>query len=95
MSKKTNTIFFILIATFFNVLVTVSCFLFLLILYSKFLYPLLPESLSSWIMPIFFIASIIISFLFYRAALKIFMKKVDVEKHFDSILGPRKPHIKH
>ena len=91
MSKKTNTIFFILAATLFNVIVTVSSFILFLITYSKFLYSRLPESMSSWIMPIIFIGSIIVSFLAYRLAIKFVVKKINMEKYFDPFFGPRKP----
>jgi len=90
MSKKTNTVFFVLIATVFNVLVTVTCFILFLILYSKFLFPRLSESISPWIMPVLFIASIAASFFVYRLALKIFMKKVNMEKYFDPVFKPRR-----
>ena len=91
MSKKTNTILFILVATVFNVFVTVTCFILFLIIYSKFLFPRLSESISPWIMPVLFIASIVASFLVYRLALKIFMKKVNMEMNFDPIFKPRRP----
>jgi len=90
MSKKTNTLIFVLVATLFNILVTVISFVILLIIYSKFLFSLIPESMSPWIMPILFIASITSSFLVYRLAMKIFMKKINVEKHFDPIFGRKR-----
>jgi len=90
MSKRTNTLIFILLATLFNVLITVFSFIILLVIYSKFLFSLIPESMSPWIMPILFIASIVSSFLVYRLAMKIFMKKINVEKHFDPIFGRKR-----
>ena len=94
MSKKTNTLLFILGGTVFNILITVLCFLILLALYSRLLYPVLPESSAAWALPIVFVASIVASFFVYRQAIKVVMKKVDMEKHFDPIFGrrpPRKP----
>ena len=90
MSKKTNTFLFILGGTVFNILVTVLCFIIFLVIYSKFLYPQLPESSGAWVMPVIFIASIVVSFLIYRLAVKILIKKVDMEKHFDPIFSNRK-----
>ena len=89
MSKKTNTLLFILGGTIFNILITVICFIGFLVIYSQFLYPHLPESSAAWVMPIIFVASIVISFLVYRLAIKIIMKKVDMEKYFDPIFGRR------
>ena len=91
MSKKTNTLLFILGGTVFNVLITIVCFVILLVIYSRFLYPALPESGAAWALPIIFVASIVVSFLVYRQAVKIVMKKVDMEKYFDPIFGRRPP----
>ena len=90
MNKKTNTIFFILGATLFNVLVTVFCFIVLLVIYSKYFFSVTPESVSAWILPIIFIVSIAASFFVYRLAIKILTKKVSIEKYFDPIFGKRR-----
>ena len=89
MSKKTNTLLFILGGTVFNILVTVLSFILLLLIYSKFLYPHIPESIAAWIMPAVFIVSIVVSFLVYRLAVKMIMEKVDMEKYFDPIFTRR------
>jgi hypothetical protein len=91
MSKKTNTLLFILGATVFNILVTVVCFTALLVLYARFIASLLPEGGQAWGFPLIFIAAIALSFLIYRVVLKQLMKKIDVEKHFDPIFGGRRP----
>ena len=87
MSKKTNTLLFILGGTVFNIIITVLCFIIFLLIYSKILYPHLPESSGAWVLPVIFVASIVASFLIYRFAVKIIMKKVDMEKYFDPIFG--------
>ena len=91
MNKKTNTLLFILGGTVFNVLTTVLCFLLLLVLYSSVLASLLPENSGAWMIPIAFIASIVASFFIYRLAIKLLMKKIDIEKYFDPIFGPKRP----
>ena len=91
MSKKTNTFLFILAGTVFNILVTILCFVILLVVYGRFLQPILPESATGIALPIIFIAAIVASFLVYRLVIKIVMKKVDMEKYFDPIFGPRRP----
>jgi pilus assembly protein TadC len=90
MSKKTNTLWFILGATVFNILTTIICFILLLLVYARLLLPKLPESAAAWGLPIIFIGAIVLSFIFYRFILKQIMKKVDMEKHFDPIFGRRK-----
>ena len=89
MNKKVNTIFFIIGATLFNVIVTILFFFLLLIFYSTVLYPALPETAGVWVMPVIFVISIVGSFFIYRLAVKILMKKVTMEKYFDPIFGKR------
>ena len=92
MNKKVNTLLFILGATLFNIIVTVLSFIALLMLYSKTIVPHLPEESSSfaWGFTLIFIAAIAISFIVYRLVLKLFLKKVAVDKYFDPIFSRRK-----
>jgi hypothetical protein len=91
MSKKTNTLLFILGATVFNILITIICFIALLLLYARLFMPHIPENAQSWGFPVIFIGAIALSFVIYRLILKKVMKKIDMEKHFDPIFGPRRP----
>ena len=91
MSKKTNTFVFIILGTVFNVIITVFCFIIFLVIYSNVLYPLLPNSSAAWALPVIFVGSIVVSFFVYRLVMKLFMKKVDVEKNFHPIFGSRRP----
>jgi hypothetical protein len=90
LSRKTNTFLFILAGTVFNILITVLSFLTFVVIYTKFLYPKSSENVVAWILPVIFLASIIVSFLVYRLVIKIIIKKVDMNKHFDPIFGARK-----
>ena len=89
MSKKTNTVLFILGGTILNIFVTVLSFLVFLVIYSRFLYPKSSDNIAAWVLPVIFLASILVSFLVYRLVIKIIIKKVDMNKHFDPILGAR------
>ena len=94
MSKKTNTLLFVLGGTVFNILITLICFFVFLALYSRFLFPVLPEESASWALPAVFIVSIVASFFIYRLVIKVITKRVDMEKYFDPLFGrrpPRKP----
>ena len=90
MNKKVNTLLFILGATVFNILVTVLGFAGLMLLYVKFIMPFLPEEGRSWGFPLIFIAAIVLSFVVYRLALKLLLKKVDAGTYFDPIFGGRR-----
>jgi hypothetical protein len=94
MSKKSNTLLFILAATVFNVLVTIVAFMALLFFFTLVIMPRLPENAAAWAVPVIFIGAIALSFVIYRVILKFLMKKVDIEKHFDPIFGRRKAPIR-
>jgi len=85
MNKKVNTLLFILGATVFNILVTVLSFLLLLIIYTKTIMRILPESTQAWSFPFIFIAALVIAFFAYRYALYFLLKKIEIEKYFDPI----------
>ena len=82
---------FILGATIFNMLTTVICFLALLLLYAKTIMNLIPENGRAWGFPVIFIGAIALSFVIYRAVLKVLMKKISVDKYFDPIFKSRQP----
>jgi hypothetical protein len=90
MGKKANTLLFILGATVFNVLITIASFVVLLLLFVKFLSPVLPESSAAWALPVIFIGSVVLSFVTYRIVLKQLMKRIDVDKHFSPLFKPRR-----
>jgi len=87
MNKSLNTFLFILGATLFNILVTVLSFLLFLIAYSRFVMPHLPEGAQAWSFPVIFIAAIAVSFVAYRAALKLLLGKIEIEKYFNPIFA--------
>jgi hypothetical protein len=95
MSKKSNTLLFILAATVFNILITIIAFLALLFLFTFAVRPRLPEPAANraaaWAIPVIFIGAIALSFVVYRIVLKVFMKRVNIEEHFDPIFGARRP----
>ena len=88
MSKKTNTLLFVLGGTVFNILVTGISIILLVIICSIVVIPKFPES-GPWVFGGSFVGGIVISFFVYRLVIKIIMKKVDMEKYFDPIFGRR------
>ena len=101
MSKKTNTLLFILGATVVNILTTILCFIILFAIFASFIVPVFigpqadPESeivstTYTWGLLICFIGAIVLSFVLYRLVLKLIMKKIDFDKHFDPIFGRRR-----
>ena len=91
MSKKTNTLLFLLGGTVFNVLITILFFIIFMAIYIRFIYPMLPEDSAAWALPVVFVVSIAASFFVYRQAVKLVSKKIDMEKNFDPIFGRRPP----
>jgi len=90
MSKKTNTFLFIIGGTIFNILVTMISFLVFIFIYSKFFYGKVSDNSAAWLLPVFFAAAIAASFFIYRLAIKILIKKVDMDKYFNPIFVSRK-----
>ena len=90
MNKKVNTLLFILGATVFNILTTLLSLFLLAIIYVKTVPENLQQQAQAWPYVLIFIASIAISFVVYRYALRLLMKKVDIEKYFDPIIGNRR-----
>ncbi|GBU27889.1 hypothetical protein R84B8_01432 [Treponema sp. R8-4-B8] len=89
MNKKVNTILFVLGATLFNTIVAVISFIVLIILYGKFIFPKIPESGYGWAASLILLASIAISIFVYRAVLKYFINKINVEQYFDPLFVKR------
>ena len=91
MNKKLNTLFFVLIATVFNVLVTILAFV-ALMLAAGYLLDAFSLGSPGWVFPAAFISSIVISFIVYRLILNAIVRKIKFEDYFDPILGGnRKP----
>jgi succinate-acetate transporter protein len=94
MNKKLNTWLFIAIGTIFNVIVTILVFLLLLVVFMKFCLPLFPEAgkgtVVQWSIVGCFIGAIVGAFFIYKGVMKVFTKKIDVEKYFDPIFGKRR-----
>jgi hypothetical protein len=93
MSKKTNTLLFMLGATVFNIITTIASFILLLLVYVKFIMPKLPnhEASASWGLPVVFILAIAASFVLYRFILNRVIKRIDMDKYFDPLFS-RKQH---
>jgi hypothetical protein len=60
-------------------------------LYGRLIAPHVSPETASWGLPIIFICAIVMSFFIYRGGVKLFAKKVDIEKNFDPLFGRRRP----
>jgi hypothetical protein len=90
MNKKANTLLFVLGATVFNIFITLLSFVLLTLVYVKLIIRIVPESGRGLVLAFLFVAAIVVSFLVYRVVLKILIKKVEIEKHFDPIFTRRR-----
>ncbi len=91
MNKRTNTLVFIVVATIFNIIITVASFLALLVVYGRLIAPRIPAHIAAWGLPVIFIGAIVLAFFVYRHVLKIVMRHIDVEKNFDPLFRPHRP----
>ncbi|GHT85025.1 hypothetical protein FACS1894137_08800 [Spirochaetia bacterium] len=90
MNRKMNTLLFVLAATLINIALTLIIFLGFYLLYAVLLSSRLPANSVIWCLALLFLAALVVSFLVYQALLKLFIRKMDVEKYFDPIFNTRK-----
>lgn len=90
MSKRTNTILFLVGATIFNIVVTIAAFLVLIVLYGRAVAPLLPAGVAAWGLPVVFVLAIALAFAAYRFAVKLLLSKVRAEDVFGPLSNRRK-----
>jgi hypothetical protein len=90
MTKKTNTVLFILAATGFNIILTGLVFVLLFLFFFVAVRPFISDGYAVFGLPAVFIVSIFLSFVIYRALFKRFMKKIDAEKVFDTSFSFKK-----
>ena len=89
MNKKLNTFLFIVVATVFNIVITVLFCLLLLFVCGRFIVPVFP-GFQEWFFPLSFILAIVLSFIVYRLIVRFLMEKVDLEKYFEPIFFSKK-----
>ena len=75
MIKKAKYALFIAAATVFNMAVTIICFTILMLPYSVLLIPRISEKTAYAGVYLLLAAAIVFSFLIYRRALKLYLKK--------------------
>jgi len=75
MKKRGFFFLFIIAATVFNCIVTVICFFVLMLLYSFFVIPHIPDKANAVGFPLLFLVSLALSFFIYHRALKLYRKK--------------------
>jgi hypothetical protein len=90
MTKKGNTIIFLIAATGFNILLTVMIFVGLFFLFFIFIRPLISDNGIVFALPVIFVIAIFISFAVYRALLKRFLANFDMDKYFDTAFSLKK-----
>ncbi len=85
MTKKQNTIIFILIGTLSNIILTILLIILLTILGGL----VLQENLGT-VLPFIFIIAVIIGMVIYQKTVKIIMKKYNLEEKMEPLFGQRK-----
>ncbi|MDR2445628.1 MAG: hypothetical protein LBD44_06815 [Spirochaetaceae bacterium] len=84
MTKKGNTIIFIIAATAFNIFLTSLLFIGMFFLFFVFIKPLISDNFIVFVLPIVFIVSVFLSFVIYRALLRRIFQDVDMNKYFNT-----------
>jgi hypothetical protein len=89
-SKKTNTVLFIVVASVFNVIAAVVVFAALFAVFFLFILPHVDEKAAVWALPVIFVLAIAASFVIYRAALRLFIKRFNVTDTLAPLFSPKK-----
>ena len=84
MTKKGNTIIFIISATAFNIFLTVLLFIAMFFLFFVFIKPLISDNFIVFVLPVVFIVSVFLSFVIYRTLLRRIFRDVDMNKYFNT-----------
>ncbi|MDR3161121.1 MAG: leader peptide processing enzyme [Spirochaetaceae bacterium] len=78
--RKKTAVLFVILATLFNILVTLLCLALLILLVFLGIIPRLPpqaaRGASSWALPAVFAGALILSFIIHRLVLKRFIKRL-------------------
>ncbi|MDR3357183.1 MAG: hypothetical protein LBO04_08390 [Spirochaetaceae bacterium] len=84
MTKKGNTILFVIAAAGFNILLTVLIFIAMFLLFFVFIKPFISDNFIVFVLPLIFIVSVFLSFVIYRTLLRRFLNKIDMDKYFNT-----------
>jgi hypothetical protein len=84
MTKKGNTIIFIISATVFNIFLTSLLFIAMFFLFFVFIKPLISDNFIVFVLPAVFIVSVFLSFVIYRTLLRRIFQNVDMDKYFNT-----------
>jgi hypothetical protein len=90
MNKKVNTLFFILAATLFNLIVMIALMVAFLALLGRLLPASAGTSLALVLMVLLFVLSILGTFVIYRWVLNLLSRRFDLEKYFIPLFKRRK-----
>ena len=89
MSKRTNTILFMLGATVFNVVMIVVIFAIFFLLYGALLAPVTPPQIAQVVVIVLGIGAIALTYFIYHRVIKWISKKWNLDDHFDPIFTRR------
>jgi hypothetical protein len=90
MNKKLNTLFFILAATLFNLVVMVCLMIGLLALMGRIVPSSVSPSLALLLMVLLFVLAILGTFVIYRWVLNLLSRRFDLERYFIPLFKRKK-----
>lgn len=90
MNKKVNSILFILGATIANIIVMTVIFFVLLILFARFLAPVLPAWANQLGLLVLFVGSVVVTYLIYHRFMKWLSQKYPLEQYFGHLFKQRR-----
>ena len=90
MNKKTNTFLFIVVATLFNIFIMIVLMIIFFAVPPILIRGEAYKKVIPYLMPILFLAAIVLTFFIYNLIMKYVSKKIDMEKYFHPIFKRKK-----
>ena len=90
MNKRANTLLFIAGATLVNLISMVVVFFVLLLIFGRLLAPIIPARLGQLLLPILFVASMVITYFVYQRLIRWLSGRIELTRYFEPIFRIRK-----
>jgi membrane protein implicated in regulation of membrane protease activity len=87
MNKRLNSVLFILGATIANIIVMILVFAVLMVIFARFVAPLLTPMVNQIILLVLFIGSVVITYVLYHRLMRYLSQRYNLEEYFGPLFG--------
>lgn len=87
MNRRLNSVLFIIAATVANVLMMIVIFGVLLVLFARFVAPMLSPGVNQILLLVLFVGSVVLTYVLYHRLMRWLSRRYDLEKYFGPLFG--------